>query len=454
LKSVAEAAAAACVSACCTTDEVGPTLCDCFTKRKPPIASEMMSSGNPKDRLIRAISAGVVAFLSVGSVAAVRRLLLLVAVLVFVDTMLYAALTPLLPHFAHDLHLSKTRAGTLVAAYAAGALVGGLPGGWASARLGPRRAVLVGLAGMGLASVGFAFAGSFSTLFLARFVQGIGSAFTWAGAFSWLLAAAPRERRGELIGSAMGAAVFGALFGPVIGAAAALAGRAVIFCALAGLSVVLVVWTLRLGSSPPAEVPSLAALRRALRNRQLAGGLLLMSVPSLLFGVLAVLGPLHLSHAGWGAAAIGGMWVIGAGLEALQAPIVGRIIDRRGPLVPVRVALTVGSLVSLGLAAGARPLFYAPLIVIAAVAYGVLFTPAFAMIANGAEHAGLAQGMAFGLMSAAWATGAVVGPGAGGAIANATGDWIPFLLGSLLCGTMLIVVRPRSARERAAVFEQ
>ena len=54
-----------------------------------------------------------------------RRLLLLVAVLVFVDTMLYAALAPLLPTFADDLGLSKARAGALVAAYAAGALVGG-----------------------------------------------------------------------------------------------------------------------------------------------------------------------------------------------------------------------------------------------------------------------------------------------------------------------------------------
>jgi len=61
-----------------------------------------------------------------------RRLLLLVAVLVFVDTMLYAALTPLLPHFAHELGLSKLRAGILVAAYPAGALVGGLPGGAAA----------------------------------------------------------------------------------------------------------------------------------------------------------------------------------------------------------------------------------------------------------------------------------------------------------------------------------
>jgi MFS family permease len=387
--------------------------------------------------------------LSVGSVAPVRPLLLLVAVLVFVDTMLYAALTPLLPHFADQLDLSKTRAGALVAAYAAGALIGGLPGGFAAARLGPRRAVLVGLTGMGLSSLGFAFAGSFDTLFLARLLQGCGSAFTWAGAFGWLLAAAPRKRRGELLGSAMGAAVFGALFGPVIGAAAALAGRAAIFSALAGLSLVLVVWTLRLGSAPPGELPSAAALGRALRNRQFAAGLALMALPSLLFGILSVLGPLHLSSAGWGAAAIGAVWLVGAALESVQAPLVGRLTDRRGKLLPVRVALTVAAVVSFALAADSRPLLYVPLIVLGAMAYGILFTPAFALIADGAEHVGLAQGMGFGFMNAAWAVGAVIGPAAGGAIANATGDWIPFLLAGGICALALFTVlrygRPRAA---------
>jgi len=383
-------------------------------------------------------------------VAAVRPLLLLVAVLVFVDTMLYAALTPLLPHFAHELDLSKTRAGALVAAYAAGALIGGLPGGFAAVRLGARRAVLVGLTAMGLSSVGFAFAGSFDTLFLARLLQGCGSAFTWAGAFAWLLAAAPRKRRGELLGSAMGAAVFGALFGPVIGAAAALAGRAVIFSGLAGLSLVLVVWTVRLGSSPAGELPSASALVRALRNRQFAGGLALMALPSLLFGVLSVLGPLHLSSAGWGAAGIGAVWLVGAAFESVQAPLIGRLTDRRGKLLPVRVALSVAAIASLALAADSRPLFYVPLIVIGAMSYSVLFTPAFALIADGAEDVGLAQGMGFGLMNAAWAVGAVVGPAAGGAIANATGDWIPFLLAGGIC-TLALVGVVRFGREPAPI---
>jgi MFS family permease len=379
-----------------------------------------------------------------------RRLLLLVCVLVFVDTMLYAALTPLLPRFARELGLSKSSAGALVAAYAAGALVGGLPGGAASVRLGARRAVGAGLAAMGLASVGFALAHSFWPLFAARFLQGLGSGFTWAGAFAWLLAAAPRNRRGALIGTAMGAATFGALFGPVVGAAAALAGRAAVFCALAGLAAVLIAWTLRLDPPPPGERPSAAAVVRALGNRQFVGGLALMALPSLLFGILAVLGPLHLARAGWGAAAIGAVWLVGAALESLQAPFVGRLTDRRGRLLPVRVSLAGSAIVSVGLATGARPLLYVPLVVLAALAYGVLFTPAFALIADGAEGAGLAQGMAFGVMNAAWALGAIVGPAAGGAIAGATGDSIPFALAAGLCASALLFLRSR--HERAAVL--
>jgi MFS family permease len=379
-----------------------------------------------------------------------RRLLLLVCVLVAVDTMLYAALTPLLPHFAHTLHLSKAGAGVLVAAYAAGALVGGLPGGAASARLGPQRAVLVGLTLMGLASLGFAFVHGFWPLFAARFLQGAGSGFTWAGAFAWLLAAAPRERRGALIGTALGAAVFGALFGPVVGAAAALLGRDVVFTALAGLAVVLAVWTLRLDSIPP-EAPSVSAMARALRNNIFVGGLALMALPSFLFGVLSTLAPLHLSAAGWGAAAIGAVWLVGAAIETVISPVTGRMLDRRGMLLPIQLALVGGVAASVGLALGPRPLAYVPLVIAAGGAYGALFTPAFALIAEGAERSRLAQGMAFGLMNAAWAIGALIGPAAGGAVAAAAGDVVPYLVSAGLCATALAAVWHARHRTAAVV---
>ena len=379
-----------------------------------------------------------------------RRLLLLVCTLVWVDTMLYAALTPLLPRFAHHLHLSKAGAGALVAAYAAGALVGGLPGGAAAARLGARRAVLVGLALMGLSSLGFAFAHGFDALLAARFLQGLASGFTWAGAFAWLLAAAPRERRGELIGTALGAAVFGALFGPVVGAVAALVGRAAVFTALAGLAVVLAVWTLQIEPIPP-DRPSLSAMARALRNSRFVGGLLLMALPSLLWGVLSTLAPLHLSAAGWGAAAIGGVWLVGAALETALSPLAGRMIDRRGVLLPIQASLAASAVLSVGLALTPRPLVYVPLLILAGGAYGVLFTPSFALIAEGAEQSGLAQGMAFGLMNAAWALGGLIGPAAGGAVAAATGDVVPFLVSAGLCGTALALVRRTWHRTAARV---
>jgi MFS family permease len=374
----------------------------------------------------------------------VRRLLLLVCALVLVDTMLYAALTPLLGRFAQQLHLSSATAGVLVAAYAAGALVGGLPGGVAAARMGPRRAVLAGLALMCVASLSFAWSDSFWSLAGARFVQGAGSAFTWAGAFAWLLAAAPRERRGELIGTAMGAAVFGALFGPVLGALAAVVGRATVFSAVAGLALALAALTMFIESRPP-EVPSVAALRRAAASPSFRGGLGLLAFASLLSGVLAVLTPLHLAAAGWGPTAIGAVWLVGAAIEAADSRLIGRLSDRHGALVPVRWALLGGAVTSLALTLDVGPLPYALFVVVASVAYGVLFTPAFALIADGADHARLAQGMAFGMMNAAWALGAMAGPAAGGAIAGAVGDRTPFILVASACAVLLIGLRSRTA---------
>jgi MFS family permease len=193
-----------------------------------------------------------------------------------------------------------------------------------------------------------------------------------------------------------------------------------------------------------AEPASATALRQALRNRHFMSGLALMALPSLLFGILGTLGPLHLAAAGWGAAAIGGVWLVAAAFEAVESPLIGRLSDRRGRLLPVRASLVAGGTASLGLAFGARPLIYVPLIVLGSMAYGILFTPAFALIADGAEAVGLAQGVAFGFMNAAWAVGAVLGPTAGGAIASATGDSLPFLLAAALCGAALAA----SARSR------
>src|SRR5262245_43718036 len=101
-----------------------------------------------------------------------RRLVAFVCLVVFVDTLFYAAITPLLPELRDQYDLSKTAAGVLAAAYPAGTLIGALPGGWMAARLGVQRTVLIGLGMLVAASLAFAFAHNIVVLDIARFAQG------------------------------------------------------------------------------------------------------------------------------------------------------------------------------------------------------------------------------------------------------------------------------------------
>src|SRR5579871_70851 len=170
-----------------------------------------------------------------------RRVLQLTSAIVFVDTIFFAVLTPLLPHYAHSLGLSKAGAGILAAAYPFGTLVGAIPSGIVVARFGVKPSVLVGLTGVALTTALFGFAGNQWELDLARFAQGLASSFSWTGSLSWLVAAAPQGRKGTLIGRAFAAAVAGALLGPVLGGIASFAGTRWTFGAVAAGSLGLAV---------------------------------------------------------------------------------------------------------------------------------------------------------------------------------------------------------------------
>ena len=171
-----------------------------------------------------------------------RRLFLLVAAVVLVDTMFFAAVAPLLPHYSDELGLSKSAAGVLAAAYPAGTLVGALPAGWLAARVGVKPTVLLGLALLTITSLVFGFAQSVLLLDLARFAQGVGGACSWAGGLAWLVSASPADQRGTVIGSALGAAIVGVLLGPALGGLATLLSPEIVFSGVAVLAAGLAAW--------------------------------------------------------------------------------------------------------------------------------------------------------------------------------------------------------------------
>jgi MFS family permease len=364
----------------------------------------------------------------------VRRLLVLVSATVLVESTFFAVLAPLLPYYEDEFGLSTSALGALSAVYAAGALAGALPSGVLAVRLGVRPTMVGGLAIIVVTSVAFGLADTAWVLYAARFGQGIGSALTWAAGLAWLLAAAPKERRGELIGIAMGAAVAGALLGPLLGGIASLTGPAPAFGAVAVAGVLLAAWAWTTPAARPAEKPqALRDLFGAFHERAVLSGFWLVSLSAFLLGVISVIAPLQLDDLGWGALGISAAFLVSAGIEAVMNPYLGRWSDRSGRLAPVRAGLAGCIVLSLIVPwVGLR--WPALLLVIAAgVFYGVFWVPGTALLSDGVEAAGLEHGLGFALLNVAWAPANVVGAALAGALAEAVGDAGAYFLAGALC---------------------
>ena len=174
-----------------------------------------------------------------------RRLFPLVAAVILVDTMFYAAITPLLPGYAERAravedgrggperllrrrdpdrgacHRGSSRPGSAFARRCWSGSSCSAPR--ASSSPSPRRSSCSTSLASPRASAGPA-------------PGPAGSPGCW-----------PRRRwrrRGEMIGAALAAAIFGILLGPVIGGIATVTGPEVVFCAVAVIAAVLAAWVL------------------------------------------------------------------------------------------------------------------------------------------------------------------------------------------------------------------
>ena len=377
----------------------------------------------------------------------IRRVLFLAGAIVFVDTLFFAALTPLLPHYADRFDLTKTGAGLLAAAYPLGVLIGGIPSGYLAARAGVKPTAVTALFLIAGTSVVFGYGDSIALLDVARFTQGLGSACAWTAALSWLVSMAPPGRRGALIGSALGVAIAGAIFGPVAGALASVAGTGPVFAGVGGLCLVVAALAFRT-PAPPVRAQTSGGLTRALTDRRIIGGLWLVTLPALLFGAQGVLVPLRLSEFGFGAVAIGAVYLIATALEAGAAPVIGRITDRRGRRLPIMVGLSASALATALLPWPDSGAVLAVIAIFSALSFGVSWTPAMSFVTETAERIGVDVAWGVALINLAWAPGQALGAFGGGALARATSDAVPYLLLSGAClVTLAVVVHSRGARD-------
>ena len=350
-----------------------------------------------------------------------RRLFLLVAAVVLVDTSFFAAVSPLLPEYSDEFDLSKTGAGVLAAAYPAGTFAAAVPSGWLAARWGVKPTLLLGLGLLGVTSLVFAFANHIVLLDAARFTQGVGGACMWAAGMAWLVIGRPARaaRRADRLGARgrdrRRAARAGARRRRDRRRAGDRVQRASPWAppALAGFA-----W------APPASSPSRARCSRsspaALRRPAVLAGFWLFTLPALFAGVIEVLGPLRLDDLGASGAAIGAIFLITAAAEAVISPIAGRLSDRRGRLTPIRAGLTGALVMAVLLPLPGTVVLLGVAILFAFASLGGFWAPAMALLSDASEESGLDQALAFSISNLAWAVGHVVGAGAGGAVAEVT----------------------------------
>lgn len=141
-----------------------------------------------------------------------------VALALFVDMVLYDMIVPILPTLLKRVGKDDSYVGVLFAVYAVGFLVATpIFGIWSDRRRDRKAPMLLGQAGLAVATLLFAFSHSYSLLIVARLLQGVAAAVSWTLGMALLADAVPGNELGTAMGTVFGFQTLGYFVGPLMG---------------------------------------------------------------------------------------------------------------------------------------------------------------------------------------------------------------------------------------------
>ena len=342
---------------------------------------------------------------------------------------------PILPLYAREFGVSRTAAGGLVAAFAVARLVFDFGGGVIVDRIGTRRVMMGGAAVLAASSVVAALAGSYLVLFVARLLEGAGSAAYTTAAQTWMVKRTPAERLGRAMAWFQTGLLVGVVVGPLLGGYAAHIGDvATPFWLYAGVAVVMVALTASVPMAPLARVGAQHSVgAKALLRRRAFLGIMFVSFALFVMrlGARATLLPLYSREVlDLTELEIGAVIAISGAMNLSVVHIAGRTVDHIGRSHAAWSGLVVTGVcvVWYGYSSGLISMLLISMVLGVGSSFASIAAP---VIAAGLADPGR-EGRAIGLYRAAGDTGAVLGPIVLGSIAEAGsfagGFWVSAVL--------------------------
>ncbi|WP_424659929.1 MFS transporter, partial [Desulfofundulus sp.] len=272
----------------------------------------------------------------------------LINLAVFLDTVLYGIIVPVMPYYATSTGASTTELGVIFAALSAGLLLASVPAGLLCDRYGYRPVMVFGMAGLTISTLIFMMSRSVLLLVIGRLLQGLAAAATWSAGLALVAALYPPRLRGEKMGMVMTSTGLGTIIGPVLGGTLyQFTGYAFPFQITAGAGALL---TFLLWSSPLPPKKSTTGhqppWQELLCNRNIFWGVIITVTSSFGFGMLEPLLPIDLhKRFGLGSAGVGLLFGALSLTFALFQPLFGILSDRLGRK-PLIVAGLLGTAVT------------------------------------------------------------------------------------------------------------
>ncbi|ADU68642.1 MFS transporter [Pantoea sp. At-9b] len=352
-----------------------------------------------------------------------RPVLLLLCGLLLL-TVSIAVLNTLVPLWLTHDQLPTWQVGMVSSSYYTGNLAGTLLAGWLITHYGFNRCYYLATILFAVATVGMALLGGFYSWTLLRFIAGVGCALMWVVVESALLCSGTVRNRGQLLAAYMIIYYLGTVAGQLLVSRVSTELLHVIpWVTALVLCAVLPVVFVRVNAGSVNEEASPGRIWPMMRRRSSRLGINGCIISGVLLGSLYGLMPLYLAHQGMSDATVG-YWMallVSSGIVG-QWPV-GRLADRFGRLLVLRVQVFV---IILGAIAMLSDAAMAPALFVLGLAGFTLYPVAMSWACETVAHHELVamnQALLF-----SYTLGSLVGPGTTAMLMQSYSDRLLFVM--------------------------